>query len=853
MKKLIAIDGNSLLYRAYFALPGMTTRNGRPTGALFGFLTMLLKLVESKPDYMLVAFDLHGPTFRHEKYEQYKAGRPETPPDLRQQFPVLKDILRKMGIAVCECEGYEADDVLGTFAARCEANGIDALLVTGDRDALQLVSDSTHVLITRKGLSDTVEYTPALLQEKFSLSPQQMIDLKSLMGDSSDNIPGIPGVGEKTALKLLTEYQTLDGVLANAGSISGKLGEKVRDHADLARLSYWLGTICTTAPVACEISDCVFSSETVALARPMLQELELRSIAAKLLDTQDEQPQQISAVEITVHPVTDIGMLQGILEKQKTSGRIAIACAERISFAFSEDCAYQIENADDLFGSALEERDIFEAFRPMLESDIALITFDSKKFRHILSQYDITFPGKCFDCMIADYLLNANRPADSMTELCEQRLHVALPNAAHLLAIQPIMEQELKSKEMWELYTQIELPLARVLFDMESTGFLIDEKVLSELSVSFGQRTKQLESEIYALAGESFNVLSPKQLGAILFEKLGLPTKRKTKTGYSTDAETLESLADSHPIIPLITEYRFLTKLKSTFVDGLLHARSSFDGRVRTQFNQCVTATGRISSTEPNLQNIPVRTDLGREIRKAFIASDGCKLVGADYSQIELRLLAHMSADDSMVHAFEQQYDIHRATAGEVFGVPYEEVTDMMRSAAKAVNFGIVYGISDFGLSKNLGISVREAGDYIKTYFERYPKVHAFLEKCKDDGKEKEYAVTMFNRRRDLPELKSGNFNTRSFGERVAMNMPIQGTAADIIKLAMVHVCDAIQDRHLNTKLILQVHDELIFDTPLAEIGEVTALVREAMEDVFPLKVPLVADVKVGDSWYETK
>ncbi len=852
MKKLIAIDGNSLLYRAYFALPNMTTRDGRPTGALYGFLTMLLKLIESKPDYLLVAFDLHGPTFRHKKYEQYKAGRPETPQDLRAQFPMLKSILREMGIAVCECEGYEADDILGTFAVRCQDSGIDALLVTGDRDALQLVSDSTHVLITKKGLSDTLEYTPALLQEKFSLTPRQMIDLKSLMGDSSDNIPGIPGVGEKTALKLLAEYQTLDGVLANADAIAGKLGEKIRSNADLAHLSYWLGTICTEAPVASAIAECAFSPETVAQAKQMLQDLELRSITAKLPDPQ-ELPRQISAVEVVVFPVSDLTDLQEILKEQKEAKLVAITCTERISFAFSEGVAYQIENSDDLFGSALEEREILKAFAPLLQSGVTLITFDSKKLRHVLSTYDVPFPKECFDCMIADYLLNANRSASTLAELCEQRLHATVPNAAHLFALQPIMTQELQRKNLWKLYTEIELPLAQVLFDMEAEGFRIDETVLSELSISFGQRTKQLEAEIYMLAGESFNILSPKQLGVILFEKLELPTKRKTKTGYSTDAETLETLADAHPIVPLITEYRFLTKLKSTFIDGLLHARSSIDGRVRTQFNQCVTATGRISSTEPNLQNIPVRSELGREIRKAFIASEGCKLVGADYSQIELRLLAHMSADDSMIHAFEQQYDIHRATAGEVFGVAYAQVTDQMRSAAKAVNFGIVYGISDFGLSKNLGIPVKEAGAYIKTYFERYPSVHTFLEKCKQDGKENGYAVTMFGRRRDLPELKSGNFNTRSFGERVAMNMPIQGTAADIIKLAMVHVCEAIRAKHLKAKLILQVHDELILDTPLAEVEQVAALVKDAMEHVCPLKVPLIADVKVGNSWYETK
>ena len=855
MKQLIAIDGNSLMHRAYHALPPMTTRAGVPTGALHGFLSMLLKLIERKPDYLVVAFDMHGPTFRHEQFEAYKAGRRETDDDLRAQFPLLKELLQEMGVAICETPRYEADDILGTFAKQCEAKGIGALLVTGDRDALQLIGEHTHVLMTKKGISETIEFDRDTLKEQYGLEPDRMRDLKGLMGDNSDNIPGIAGVGEKTAMKLLEEFGTLENVLSHAGEVKGKLGEKIAAGAESARLSYQLGTICTTAPIAVDLEDCAFHPETIGGARTRLLELEMRGLAARIGGE--------GAPETNAHPAiataarVELDCIDAVLTAIKNASpvnTIAFETGETVQFAFSSDSYYEIVQGADLFCTPIDEKTLYAAFAPIFENkSCSLLTFDSKRLRHLLDKFSISLNANVFDAMIADYLLDATRPATSFSMLCERFSASQKPNAAMLFSMRETMLKELSEANMTELYEEMELPLSRVLFDMEREGFRVDREMLKQLQTQFGEQSESLAKRIYDSTGETFNILSPKQLGEVLFEKLGLPTGRKNKSGFSTDAETLEALADKHPAIALILEYRFITKLKSTFVDGLINVVSEANDRVRTQFNQCVTATGRISSTEPNMQNIPVRTQQGREIRKAFIASDGNVLVGADYSQIELRLLAHISNDAGMIAAFNSGKDIHRTTASEVFRVPFNEVTSEQRSAAKAVNFGIVYGISDFGLARNLDIPVKRAGEYIKLYFERYPGVKTYLEKSVEDAKRLGYAITMFERRRALPELKSSNFNTRSFGERVAMNMPIQGTAADIIKLAMVKVSQTLQQRGLRAKLILQVHDELIFDVPQAEAGEVVSLVHECMEQVIALSVPLDADVKVGKSWYETK
>ncbi len=855
MKQFIAIDGNSLLHRAYHALPPMTTRAGVPTGALHGFLGMLLKLIERNPDYLVVAFDMHGPTFRHEQFEAYKAGRKETEEDLRAQFPLLKELLKQMGIAVCETPRYEADDILGTYAKKCEAEGIDALLVTGDRDALQLIDEHTHVLLTKKGISETIEFDRGALKEQYGLEPDRMRDLKGLMGDNSDNIPGIAGVGEKTAVKLLEEYGTLENVLSHAGEIKGKLGEKIALGVDSARMSYELGTICTTAPVPLTIDDCRFQKEALSGARTMLLELEMRNLAARIGgETPAAAP---AAAKQSAAQRIELDSVEAVREALKNVApvrRFAIETGETVQFAFSQDTYYEIIQGADLFCTPIDEAELYGALRPVLEdATCEVLAFDTKRLRHLLAKFNISLNAQVFDAMIADYLLDATRPATSFSMLCERFDPLAKPNAAMLLAMRDVMLRDLDQLSMTKLYKEMELPLSCVLFDMEREGFRVDCDILRQLQSQFVEQSESLAKQIYESTGETFNILSPKQLGEVLFEKLGLPTGKRNKSGFSTDAETLESLSDRHPAIPLILEYRFITKLKSTFVDGLLNVVSSGNDRVRTQFNQCVTATGRISSTEPNMQNIPVRTPQGREIRKAFIASEGNVLVDADYSQIELRLLAHISGDEGMIHAFNSGKDIHRTTASEVFRVPFADVTSDLRNAAKAVNFGIVYGISDFGLARNLDIPVKRAGEYIKLYFERYPGVKAYLDQSVEDAKRLGYAVTMFDRRRAMTELKSSNYNTRSFGERVAMNMPIQGTAADIIKLAMVKVSRLLRERNLKTKLILQVHDELIFDVPKEEADEVVALVHDCMEHVAELSVPLDAEVRTGHSWYETK
>ncbi len=854
MERLIAIDGNSLLYRAYYALPDMTTRDGTPTGALHGFLMMLLKLADTDPSHMVVAFDVHEPTFRHKRFDQYKAGRKEMPEDLRRQFPMLQTLLREMGIAVCEQPGYEADDILGTFAKRAEQRGMAALLVTGDRDALQLVSPLTHVLLTKRGLTETVEYTPELLMEQYSLTPERMRDLKGLMGDSSDNIPGIPGVGEKTAFKLLGTYGTLESVLENAGEIKGKLGERVREHAESARLSFWLGTIDTGAPVEMQLEACRFTAKRLPEAAERLRTLELRGVLAKL-------PEHAAKPEISIamQPVETVFVdseekLLSILRDRPNPTALAICADAQLSFSFSPERSYVITAGETLFDAVLQPERIWTALSSLLEdNDVEKLVFDGKSLRHQAAAYGVSVASIGFDAMIADYLLNAIRPAGSLQQLAEQAFHTRETTAAQLFVLKERMYDALRQQELLSLYDDMEMPLSKVLYDMERVGFPVDEQSLLGMQRQFEERAETLSGQIYDMAGERFNILSPKQLGTILFERLGLPPQRKTKSGYSTDAETLDRLQAHHPIVALVQEYRFLTKLKSTFIDGLLHARSGEDGRVRTRFQQCVTATGRISSIEPNLQNIPVRTPLGREIRKAFVASPGNVLVGADYSQIELRLLAHLSEDAGMIASFVSGEDIHRRTASEVFGVPAGEVTGEMRSAAKAVNFGIVYGISDFGLSQNLNIPVKRAGEYIKRYLDRYPGIRAFMERCVEEGKARGYAVTMFGRRRALPELKSSNYNTRSFGERVAMNMPIQGSAADIIKLAMVHAADGLRSEQLGARLILQVHDELIFDTPEEEQQRVMSLVQDCMEHVCTLRVPLIADVRAGHSWFDTK
>lgn len=854
---LIAIDGNSLMFRAFYALPGMSNKEGTPTGALHGFLSMLLKLIERKPDHMLVGFDLPTKTFRHEQYSEYKAGRRETPDELKQQFPILKSILAQMGIAVIECEHFEADDILGTFSRRANKEGIDALLVTGDRDALQLITDNTHVLLTKKGISETIEYDEQVLFAEYGLDPEHMVDLKGLMGDNSDNLPGVKGVGEKTALKLLVKYGNIENVLQNAENEKGALREKLINGRDDALMSYRLGTIDTSAPIEEKMEDTVFNTSKLAGAIPMLTKLELRSIVKRIRELCGEEA---TANEWTVveryetKEIKTMAELSSAVESMKGEQLLAFEIGDSdISLSPGNgEIEYRLKLGGTLLDIGFSPKEVIDTVRPLLESNtIGKVLFDAKRVMTVLSRYRVSMSNIVFDLMPADYLLNPLHPTDNLKTLAEENgLSGNGAGAVHIL--RRMLESKLKQNDMLDLYRDVELPLVTVLFEMEQSGFTVDSDFLVSLGNEMSSRIKQIELECYELAGERFNILSPKQLGTILFEKLELPAKKKTKTGYSTDSDALDFIKDMHPIVPLVSEYRFLTKLKSTFIDAMLN-KIDKDGRIHTTLNQNVTATGRISSQDPNLQNIPVRTELGRKIRKAFIASPGNKLVGADYSQIELRVLAHMSGDEALISAFRNGEDVHLRTASEVFSVPIDEVTEEMRSAAKAVNFGIVYGISAYGLSTQLGITQKMAAQYIERYLSRCTGVKQFMHNSVEEGKARGYAVTILGRRRPLPELLSSNHNTRSFGERVAMNMPIQGSAADIIKVAMVRVHKRLSEEGLRAKLILQIHDELIIDAPIDEVERVSRILNECMCGVAQLQAPLVAQTRSGDSWFDTK
>ncbi len=855
--KLIAIDGNSLMFRAFYALPGMSNKEGTPTGALHGFLSMLLKLVEMRPDRMLVGFDLPTKTFRHEQYSEYKAGRRETPDELKKQFPILKSILAQMGIAVIECERYEADDILGTFSRRADAEGIDTLLVTGDRDALQLITNNTHVLLTKKGISETIEYDKEVLLREYGLDPKHMVDLKGLMGDNSDNLPGVKGVGEKTALKLLEKYGDIENVFQNIENEKGALKQKLLNGKDDALMSYKLGTINTLAPIEEKLDDTAFDVSNLGGAIATLTKLELRSIVKRIRELGGEESvtgNDEAAENYETKEIKTMAELTSAVESMKCEQLLAFEIGDSdISLCAGKgEIEYKLKLGGTLLDIGFSPEEVIESIKPLLESEsIGKIMFDAKRVMTVLSRYGVSVANIAFDLMPADYLLNPLHPADNLKTLAEENgLGGSGAGAMHVL--RRMLESKLKQNAMYALYKDVELPLVTVLFEMEQNGFTVDSEFLTSLGEEMSSRIKQIEQQCYELAGEKFNILSPKQLGTVLFEKLELPAKKKTKTGYSTDSDALDFIKDMHPIVPLVSEYRFLTKLKSTFIDAMLN-KIGKDGRIHTTLNQNVTATGRISSQDPNLQNIPVRTELGRRIRKAFIASPGNKLVGADYSQIELRVLAHMSGDEALISAFRNGEDVHLRTASEVFSVPIDEVTDEMRSAAKAVNFGIVYGISAYGLSTQLGITQKVAAQYIEKYLARCTGVKQFMNNAVEDGKTRGYAVTLLGRRRPIPELLSSNHNTRSFGERVAMNMPIQGSAADIIKVAMVRVHKRLSEEGLKAKLILQIHDELIIDTPVDEVDRVSDILNECMCGVAELKAPLVAQTRSGDSWFDTK
>ena len=840
----LIVDGNSLMHRAFHALPLMDY-NGVYTNAVHGFLSMLLRCIrERAPRYCAVAFDEHAPTFRHTEYAEYKAGRAPTPDELRPQFDIIQEILSAMGLGVLSLTGYEADDILGTLSSQCAQRDIAALLLTGDRDALQLVSDDTTLLLTRKGISEIEECTPARVQELFGVRPDQITDLKGLMGDSSDNIPGIPGVGEKTAVKLLTSYDTLENVLAHADEIKGKLGEKVRDNAEKGRFSKHLATIRRDIPLQVHYDAC--ETQRLADGLPVLYKYGLNAIAQRIEKEQNGAPAQ-PAIETTVFSDWESLDAQAAADMAQ-AGEVAVYLSEEeLSICQGTRRARaQITGQTALFDMPGLSGDPLAECAAVWHG--AVITHDGKRLLHTLANAGQPLPQIAYDTMLAAYAINPQEKSYALSAFGDA-------DASGVLSLRLRQQAQMKELGVENLYKQIELPLMRVLFDMEREGFAVDGSVLRALGEQLTAREEQLKSDIYRLANVGdFNVNSPKQLGEVLFgeDKLALKAGRKTSKGYSTDADTLEALRDAHPVIPCILEYRQVSKLRSTYIDALLR-KIGPDGRIHTFFDQTGTATGRISSAEPNLQNIPVRTELGREIRRAFVASPGFVLVDADYSQIELRILAHFSGDAAMIDAFRRGQDIHARTAAEVAGVPLEDVTPTMRAHAKAVNFGLVYGISDFGLARNTGMSRKEAAAFIEKYFATYPGVRGFMDRAVKEGYETGMARTIFGRVRRLDELKSGNVNIRKFGERAAMNTPVQGTAADIIKLAMVRVHDALCQGGFRARLILQVHDELLIEAPQDEAGRVAQLLRDCMEHVAELSVPLVAEVKTGSSWYETK
>lgn len=841
--KLLILDGNSVINRAYFGVKPLTTREGLYTHAIYGFLNILERMEkEEQPEAVCVAFDLHGPTFRHLKYDGYKANRHGMPEELAQQMPVMKDVLRAMNIPIYECQGWEADDVIGTVGRICSQSDWECVIVTGDRDSLQLIDQNIHVklVISKPGQTTATLYTEEKFREEYGFEPKKLIDLKALMGDSSDNIPGVAGVGPKTARDLLAKFGSLDGVYENLddSSIRPKLREKLIDGRENAYLSYDLATIRPEAPIEFQPKDAIVQPYN----RPELYNLFQKLEFVRLIDKYGLRGAAAEAPKPEIQVVT--------LPRCDTMPRDTASCAVYLAGDGSVGFAWE--------GGVCALTPMEVQMGGIDLSGKALIFHDSKASMHRLDEMGIAF-GECvFDTALAAYDLNPSQSDYPVSKLATNFLGVSVEEAdaaacaEAIWNLRPVLAQELENNGMDKLYHEIELPLCVVLYHMEKRGISIDRTQLEQFGAMLAERIAACEEVIFSYSGEKFNINSTKQLGELLFDKLGLPPVKKTKTGYSTNAEVLEKLKDKHPIIPAIMDYRMLTKLKSTYADGLIKEIQA-DGRIRTTFQNLVTATGRLSSTDPNLQNIPVRTDLGAEIRKMFVPKPGCVLVDADYSQIELRVLAHIADDEAMQKAFRDGGDIHAATAAQVFGVPVENVTPLQRRHAKAVNFGIVYGISEFSLAEDIGVSRYEARAYIDNYLNNFRGVRAYMKKVVEDAKAIGYTETLYGRKRYIPELKSSNFNIRSGAERIALNTPIQGTAADIIKLAMIRVENALKERFPEAELLLQVHDELIVECPETMAGQVAELVSREMQNVAKLSVPLTAEAKYGKSWYEAK
>lgn len=869
-KRFLVLDGSSLIFRAFYALPGLSDSHGQPTGAIFGFSNMLTKLMaEQQPDLMVLAFDKSRHTFRTERYADYKGTRDKTPEELLSQFPLLREFAANMGIPFLEKDNYEADDIIGTLATQAAAKGYDVRVITGDRDALQLVRPNLRVLLTKKGISEIKDYDTAAFEEEYGFEPLKLIDLKGLMGDTSDNIPGVPGVGPKTASKLLLAYGSVENVLAHVGEVSGKkLKENLQTYADQARLSKELATIELHVP------DLTFAEEDYRI-QPDMEKMqafcddhELRAVwrnferlygPAELALDLDGGENGVAAQDLSYDLWDEAAV--------KTAARAPYLAVSGIfsglaPFASLEGLAVVAGPDAEKAGFVARDSAAFPVLLQLLESDKQAVLFGLKRY----DQAGLRGQKAFFDVELAAYLLEPERSKYALSELSQKYLQEAAPEsfddekaqavweAKAISRLYPLLGAKLEEEKLTHLMDTIELPLVEVLAAMEQNGVYVNRAHLAEKTEEVAGRLQKIEAAIYEMAGHDFNLNSPKQLGVVLFEELGLPVRKKTKTGYSTNAEVLESLRLEHPIIEQILAYRLWSKLKSTYLDGIAGLIRTDTGRVHTNFNQTVTATGRLSSSDPNLQNIPVRTEEGRMIRALFEPGEGYDcLLSADYSQIELRLLAHMSGDENFIDAFKRGQDIHARTAAEVFGIPLDEVTPELRRHAKAVNFGIVYGISDFGLARNLHISRKEAGDYISRYFERYPGVRAFMDKVVAEAHETGYVTTMFGRRRELPAIKSRNFNQRMLAERMAMNTPIQGTAADVIKLAMIAAYRKLREAGLKSRILLQVHDELVLEVKESELETVQAILHEAMEHVVSLSVPLSIDVHWGRNWAEAK
>jgi DNA polymerase I len=875
-KKLVLIDGNSIAYRAFFALPLLNNDKGVHTNAVYGFTMMLMKILEDeKPTHILVAFDAGKTTFRHKTFSEYKGGRQKTPPELSEQFPFIRDLLDAYGISRYELENYEADDIIGTLSLTAERDGYEVKVISGDKDLTQLSSPATTVGITRKGITDIEEYTPEHVSEKYGLTPEQIIDMKGLMGDQSDNIPGVPGVGEKTAIKLLKEFATLENLLSSIEQVSGnKLKEKLEEFKDQALMSKQLATIERQAPIEVDLDNVTYEGFTRERLIALFKELGFHSLLGKL----GEGPEE---TEVQVLEDIEFQKPEEITEELFADNNYFYVEMLDDNYHYAEIIGFSLVNEKGHFYLPTDQALQSAAFKKWAEDESKKkIVYDAKRSEVSLRRHDIHLKGAEFDILMASYLINPSENIEDLAAIAKRyEIHNIQSDesfygkgakrkvpedsklADHLVRkslvmsdLKETLEDELKRNEQYELFTELEMPLSLILADMESCGIKVEQERLQTMGRELNDRLVEIEEKICELAGEKFNINSPKQLGVILFEKLNLSSLKKTKTGYSTSADVLEKLADEHEIIEHILLYRQLGKLQSTYIEGLLKVINPKTGKVHTRYQQTLTATGRLSSIDPNLQNIPIRLEEGRKIRQAFVPSEeGWLIFAADYSQIELRVLADIAGDEKLIQAFKEDMDIHTKTAMEVFHVNKDEVTSNMRRQAKAVNFGIVYGISDYGLSQSLGITRKEAGLFIERYLDTYPGVRQYMDDIIYSAKQKGYVSTIMQRRRYLPEITARNFNIRSFAERTAMNTPIQGSAADIIKKAMIDMDDALKDKGLKTRLLLQVHDELIFEAPEDELEILKKLVPDVMENALELKVPLKVDYAYGPTWFDAK